>query len=221
MVIVFDLDDTLYDERSYVESGFRAVATFGAARFGWDPERSLHFMTEVLDHEGRGAIFDRWLAKFGRNSRALVRECIRVYRHHAPRVRLYDEARELLPRLGQYPLYVVTDGHKVVQQKKVDALELGKYFRHIYITHRYGMQHVKPSTYCFERVQARERCDWKDMIYVGDNPAKDFVNLNPLSVHTVRVLTGAHRNVKALPAHDARYTIDALSQFKELLESLE
>ncbi len=35
MILVFDLDDTLYEERSYVESGLRAVAAeMGLAALG-------------------------------------------------------------------------------------------------------------------------------------------------------------------------------------------
>ncbi|HEX4984481.1 MAG TPA: HAD family hydrolase [Burkholderiales bacterium] len=217
MVIIFDLDDTLYDERTYVESGFRAVASFGAARFGWNKAASIRFMLDTLEHEGRGAVFDRWLENSGRYSNSLVQECIRVYRNHQPRLHLYREARTLLPTLSRYPLYIVTDGHKVVQQKKVEGLRIERRFRHIFITHRYGVRHEKPSTYCFERIRLRERCEWEDMIYIGDNPAKDFVNLNSLGVATVRVLTGGYRAVKAAKSADARFTIPHLGHFGDLL----
>lgn len=221
MVIIFDLDDTLYDERDYVLSGLRAVATFGENQFRRDAEASLRFMTEVLDRNGRGAIFDRWLTSFGKLSKGVVGECVRIYRHHTPSIHLYDEAKKLLPRLARYPLYLLTDGHKVTQQKKVDTLDIGHTFRHVYITHRYGIRHAKPSTYCFERIRDRENCDWQQMMYVGDDPSKDFVNLNRLSVHTVRVLTGRHREMRARAGYDARHTINGLGEFETLLERLE
>src|SRR5690606_14274035 len=220
MVIVFDLDDTLYDERTYVESGFRAVAAMGAERFGWDAGKSFRFMVEVLEREGRGAVFDRWLAAFGRSGRGLVRECVRVYRHHEPDIRLYDEAEALLELLADQPLYLVTDGHKVVQHRKVEALGLQSRLRKVYITSRYGARHAKPSIHCFELLRARERCQWDAMVYVGDNPAKDFVNLNRQGMHTVRVLTGCHRAVEALPGHDARRTIGSLRQLESMLDEL-
>lgn len=221
MVIVFDLDDTLYEERDYVLSGFRAVAAFGERQLRRDADASFRFMTEALDRNGRGAIFDLWLASFGKRSKGLVRECVRVYRHHKPHIRTYDEAQKLLPRLAKYPLYLLTDGHKVVQQKKLDALGIRHAFRHVYITHRYGICHAKPSIHCFERLREREGCDWRQMIYVGDNPAKDFVNLNPLSVHTVRVHTGHHKDLKASAGHDARHAIRGLGEFESLLERIE
>ena len=56
------------------------------------------------------------------------------------------------------------------------------------------------------------------MAYVGDNPAKDFVNLTPLGVHTVRVLTGMHRSVRPSKRYLPRHTIRSLDGFEKLLE---
>jgi putative hydrolase of the HAD superfamily len=219
MILIFDLDDTLYPECSYVESGFRAVAEFLQTRRGWDASDSLCFMQEVLQREGRGAVFNRLLAHHGEHRRSAVHECIKAYRHHQPRIQLAHAARRLLDRLAP-PLYLVTDGHKVVQNKKVQALGIEPLFAKVFITHRYGLLHSKPSTYCFERIRAREGCDWSDLVYVGDNPTKDFVNLTPLGVSTVRVLTGEHRAAVAEPGHEATYVIDNLDQLPDCLPNL-
>jgi len=219
MILIFDLDDTLYPESTYVESGFRAVADFLQARSGWDPKDSLSFMREVLEIEGRGAVFNRLLARHGEHRRSVVQECIKAYRHHQPSIQLADAARHLLDRLAP-PLYLVTDGHKVVQNKKVQSLGIEPLFAKVFITNRYGVLHSKPSTYCFERIRSREKCDWTDLVYVGDNPAKDFVNLTPLGVCTVRVLTGEHRAVLAKPGYEALHVIDSLGQLKDCLPNL-
>jgi putative hydrolase of the HAD superfamily len=218
-ILIFDLDDTLYPERSYVDSGFRAVADYLQAHRGWDAAESLCFMYEVLEREGRGAVFNHLLAQHGEHRTSAVRECIKTYRHHTPAIRLTDSARRLLELLSP-PLYIVTDGHKLVQHKKVLALGIEPLFSKVFITHRYGVRHAKPSTYCFERIRARERCAWNDLIYVGDNPAKDFVSLNPLGVRTVRVRTGEHQQVLAKPGHEATHVIASLDQLQECLPDL-
>jgi putative hydrolase of the HAD superfamily len=221
MVLIFDLDDTLYDERIYVESGLRAVAALGRSKFGWDSEASFRFMLDVLDREGRGAVFDRWLAAHNSYSRKLVQACLRCYRGHTPRLWLNDQARVLLPQLKDYPLYLVTDGHKIVQQRKIEALGIAPLFRRVFITHRYGVKNAKPSTYCFERILELESCTWPEMTYIGDNPAKDFVSLNRQGANTVRVLTGLHSCAKAAPGYDAQHSIADLGCFLELLPKLE
>lgn len=219
MILVFDLDDTLYDERAYVMSGFAAVAGMLRRRLGWPEASSVAFMKRELTAQGRGAIFDRLLEKHGVPSRALVRACIKTYRDHTPTIRLYPAAERLLRQLDG-PLYLVTDGHKIAQQRKVEALGLDRRFRKCFITHRYGVKNAKPSVHCFALIATLEQCGWADIAYIGDDPAKDFVNLSPLGVHTVRVLTGQHKTVIAKPGYDARYTIPDLRSLPKLLSGL-
>jgi len=217
LILAFDLDDTLYDERTYVESGLRAVAAHGRDRFGWDADRSFGEMIAILDAEGRGKVFDRWLAAHGRAGKGLVAECVRVYRHHRPQLALSPEAAALLPRLTRHPLYLVTDGHKLVQQRKVEALGIAPLFRRVFITHRYGIRHAKPSLHCFERIRGLERAAWRDLAYVGDNPAKDFVSLNAAGAQTVRLLAGVHAGVEAAAGHDAQHRIRSLAELPDVL----
>ena len=220
MIIAFDLDDTLYPEREYVDSGLAAVARFGAERYGLDEVESLARLRAVLAREGRGHVFDRWLEPHGLAGKARIAECVRVYRHHRPQIRLEPSVRALLGRLAGSPLYIVTDGHKVAQDRKIEALGLRPLVKRAFITHRYGIHRAKPSTYCFEQIRRIESCRWGDMVYVGDNPAKDFVNLNPLGVNTVRVLTGMHRDQAAAPGHEARFVIGGLAHLEATLRKI-
>ena len=218
MILIFDLDDTLYDEACFVDGGLAAVARHGEVRWGFDAEASLGTLRAALAEDGRGAVFDRWLEGRGAWSRTRVAECVRVYRHHRPQLTLFASARRMLDRYGaRGPLYLVTDGHKIVQRNKVDALQLWPAFRRVFITHRFGIAAAKPSTVCFERIREAERCDWASLVYVGDNPAKDFVSLNRLGAFTVRVRTGVHRDVVAAAGHDAAVSIEDLDALPQAL----
>ncbi|WP_218353240.1 HAD family hydrolase [Alteromonas lipotrueiana] len=213
MIYIFDLDDTLYDERQYVESGFKAVARFAKQQWGLNEQDSLKSMIGILDNEGRGAVFNRWLALFNLDSKTNIKRCLSVYRMHQPDINMPEAHSELLHRLPK-PLYLVTDGNKIVQHNKVKALGIEPLFKRVFITHRFGTRHAKPSIHCFEIIKQTEDCAWHDMVYIGDNPAKDFVNLNKLGMHTVRVLTGVHRDVPAKKGFDASVVINSLLQLK-------
>ena len=219
MILIFDLDDTLYPERTYVESGFRAVAQWLSGQFGWPEGELRELMLNLLETEGRGHIFERVLERNGVLLRGVAEKCLGVYRGHRPDIFL-DEAASLFLRTYNGPLYVVTDGNKMVQQKKVDALGLSKWFKKVLITHRYGVSHAKPSTYCFEKIKEMEKCSWADLVYIGDNPAKDFVNLNPLGVLTIRVLTGEHRHVQAKAGFDASVTVSNFDDLDQIILTL-
>jgi putative hydrolase of the HAD superfamily len=219
MIPIFDLDDTLFQERCFVESGFRAVAVELRQLFGWPIEISLQHMNDTLAIEGRGAVFNRLLNAGGVLKAKYIHHCINIYRHHKPEIELTTSARRLLTSMKSRP-YLVTDGHKIVQRNKVKALGIEPLFQRIYITHRYGICHAKPSVYCFELIRKLERCAWSDMFYVGDNPAKDFVNLNPLGVHTIRVLTGEYASVVAKEGFDAKYKINSLNELQSVLKEI-
>lgn len=219
MIPIFDLDDTLYPERTYVESGFLAVALMLEQQFGWPARESYAYMLNTLEAEGRGEVFNRLLAYKNALNYSRVRECIHTYRHHKPIIQLYPIAFNVLRNLNVRP-YLVTDGHKVVQRKKVEALSLEAQFKKIYITHRYGIKNAKPSTHCFELIKKRERCEWSHMFYVADNPEKDFVKLNPLGVHTIRVATGEYSKVIARPDFDAMHKINTLDQLENVLRQI-
>ena len=218
MILIFDLDDTLYDETQFVDGGLKAVALYGEARWGWDAVESLDRLRDILAREGRGKVFDRWLQGHDAWSLGRVRDCVRAYRNHRSDIALFPAARRMIDRYRpRGPLYLVTDGNKNVQRNKVDALDLWPDFKRIFITHRFGVAAAKPSTHCFERIRAEAGCTWDEMIYVGDNPAKDFINLTPLGVSTIRVLTGAYCEIPASPGHDALITIPDLDALPDVL----
>lgn len=214
-VLVLDLDDTLYDELTFVQSGFRAVAAWGEEHHGLDSQKSFARMMELLESQGRGSVFDEWLE--GRGS---VRAALEVYRRHDPDIVLWPAAQRLLARHRGEALYLVTDGHKGVQARKVTALDLWHPMRRVYLTSRYGTAHAKPSLRCFELIARREQVPLSALVHVADNPAKDFVGLNPHGVTTVRVLTGQHAETPARPGAEAAHRIPDLDALPGLLAGL-
>lgn len=221
MIPIFDLDDTLYPERTFVESGFKAVAAMLASKFSWDKQQSLSHMLDTLQQNGRGAVFNDLLRSHGLMSARLVQDCVQTYRQHLPEISLPPASRTLLDANRGRNMYLVTDGNKDVQARKVRALGLDPYFKKVFITHCFGVRNAKPSTYCFDLIRKIEGCAWSDMAYIGDNPAKDFVNLNPLGVLTVRVMTGEHAGAMAMPGFDARVRIERIEDLPSILNEIQ
>jgi putative hydrolase of the HAD superfamily len=221
VIVAFDLDDTLYPEESFVRSGFRAVARHLAGRWGVAEDAAFDAMWDSLQRDGRGSQFDDAVAALGLGGRQSVRELVNVYRHHEPEIALPDQSRAVLEALAPRPLYVVTDGHKVVQQNKIDALGLAPYLRHAYVTHRYGIHNRKPSPYVFELMLRRERKPASELVYIGDDPSKDFRGLRPLGVHTIRVRTGRQATVAVPADEDAELTMPDISGVPAVVAELE
>src|SRR3954466_8647160 len=168
MILVFDLDDTLYNELTYVQSGFKAVASYLNKQFSINKKKVADELMAELEN-GRGSIFDNVLKKNSLFSKKLVKQCITVYRLHEPAIQLSTSGKKCLVRFKNYPLYIVTDGNKVVQHNKIKALKVDKLVKHYYITHRYGVHNAKPSIHCFMKICEREHVNPDQVVYIADN----------------------------------------------------
>ena len=102
--VIFDMDDTLYSEKDYVRSGYRAIA----AAF-----LQIEKMEEKLwdaFKKGLPAI-DTVLKEEGQYSLPLKEEALWIYRNHLPTIQLYTGAEELLQRMHKNKkLGLITDG---------------------------------------------------------------------------------------------------------------
>jgi putative hydrolase of the HAD superfamily len=122
-----DMDNTLYDERDFVLSGFRAVADHLA---GWDVDstEAYNYLQNRLDSVGREKIFDHLLKHLaGGVCRQRIQKMVQIYRGHHPQIDLFPGTVEVLRymrRRGR--VVIVTDGLPEVQQRKVKALGLDK-----------------------------------------------------------------------------------------------
>ena len=218
-VVVFDLDDTLYEEITYVYSGFKAVADFLAQEHALSSDALFHELKETLHVKGRGDIFDDVLRHVGLYSKTRVRQCLHIYRSHLPTIALLPEALTLLRELQRQniPVYIVTDGNKMVQNRKIEALHVKPFVRKVFITHRYGKIHAKPSPYCFEKIATLENVPPQEIVYIADNPHKDFIGIKPLGFQTIRIRQGMFQALILDKIHEANFEVFTLIQLKGLL----
>ena len=151
MVVIFDLDDTLYNEKEFVLSGFFEVAKWISNVSNSLSEDVFKMMVADFELNGRGRVFDNALARFYKKTKKNVQKCISIYRLHTPKIKLKDETVKLLLDLKcHYKLYLVTDGNKIVQNNKIKSLKIERYIEKAFITYRYGRKASKPSLKCFE-----------------------------------------------------------------------
>ncbi len=210
MVLVFDLDDTLYDEITFVDSGFRAVSKYLHDTHDVCKQKSFSFMLDHLRDHGRGKVFDELLTMIGLHSKKNVKACLFVYRTHKPKIKLFDDAQRCLLRCKDLPRYIVTDGNKCVQKSKITCLGLYNQMKFCYVTHQHGIHNAKPSPYCFLKICEREKVPPGQVFYIGDNPNKDFVGIKPLGFKTIRILRGHYKDLVLSNQYEADYSINSL-----------
>lgn len=188
IVIVFDLDDTLYLERDFVASGYAAVGAWIAERHGIDDfaERAA----SVFEAGERGRVFDAVLSGLGFDDHAaLVAELVAVYRGHRPTISLAPDAAAWLDR--QRPgcgVALLTDGAPRTQATKLTALGLDRRgLDPIVRTGEWGRSYWKPHPRGFEQIQLHHDLPAAKFVYVADNCAKDFIAPRALGWRTVQI----------------------------------
>ena len=94
-----------------------------------------------------------------------------------PEIELYDGVRNLILNLKKKGIKVgiITDGRPEGQHNKIIALGLEDLVADIIITDELGgIQFRKPNDIAFRIMQNRWRVPFEQLVYVGDNPNKDF-----------------------------------------------
>jgi putative hydrolase of the HAD superfamily len=225
LVLVFDLDDTLYPERQFALSGFEAAgrwaeAELGIAGLAADMER-------LLDGGHLGALFRIALAERLPDHRPEhLAGLLEAYRSHAPpRLALFEDAAWALSHFGpRARLGLITDGTHHVQARKVAALGIAGHFQEIVYTDALGGRAFsKPHPRSYEMVEQALGGEGSRLVYVGDNPAKDFVVPNArgwtsVMVHrpeAFRIHAGAAVAAGGAPQH----TVASLTELPALLGS--
>jgi len=186
--VIFDLDDTLYPERSFVLSGFRAVAMWAKEHLGVSADQTFTELYQLFEGGIRGNTFNRWLEIHGLKAEDWVPQMVKVYREHHPHIKPYPEVPGLLQRLlSRYCLGLVSDGYAEVQKRKLAALGLASFFYVIVFSDEWGREAWKPNSKSFEIALERVKVTGSEVVYVADNPTKDFFGARQVGMWTVRV----------------------------------
>lgn len=233
--VVFDLDDTLYDEIEYCKSGFAFVAEFLAnlpeprpSSMGEGEAPSAERISAVLWEQftagNRKKTFNTALEKLRMDyDDKLIGELIEVYRNHKPKITLPQDSRDVLCELStKYTLALLTDGFLPGQELKVRALGIEKYFKCIVYTEQLGREFWKPSPAGFEKIMQTLGAKPENMAYIADNEKKDFIAPNKLGFLSIQLIRPAriHTDSSAEPDAAAQHTIGEISQLPGLLEKL-
>jgi putative hydrolase of the HAD superfamily len=232
--VVFDLDDTLYDEIEYCKSGFAAVAEFLAnstesvsanpAMATAEIRRISEAMWEQFSTGNHTKTFNAALDELEISyDDELILELIEVYRRHKPKITLPPDSRDALCELStKYTLALLTDGFLPGQQLKAQALGIEKYFKFIVYTEQLGRKFWKPSPVGFEKILQTLEARPENTVYIADNEKKDFIAPNKLGFATIQILRPAHLHTSVCEQAGAaaQHIIPQISHLLGLLEKL-
>jgi len=218
--VIFDLDDTLISEKSYILSGYRHVARILGKEYKLEEGKILGELIELCN-EGFRQVFNRWFDKKSIAYTAeMIKALVREYHEHNPEIEFYNDVIVFLNELRKLKIKtgIITDGDSNMQRCKLRTIEADKYFDKIIVTDELGPNYNKPNPYAFELMQQFFSIEYAEMMYVGDNPMKDFYVASKLPITTVRINRGGvYKDEAYLHNIKEQYKVNSLREIVVLL----
>lgn len=212
-VWVFDLDDTIYSEYTYRESGYEYISVFLKEIYKVDLLETIKLAQkddkDVLDE----------ICNALQMPESFKYSLLWMYRLHIPNIKLDESVKKTIELINENSLGVafITDGRSITQRNKIAALELG----YIDALVSEEWDEIKPGARRFLEIERRYP-HAKKFIYVGDNITKDFITPNSLGWFTIGIRdSGFNIHPQNVPVVDDSYFpnlwVDSFSDIQDYI----
>jgi putative hydrolase of the HAD superfamily len=175
--VVFDLDDTLYNEIDFLKSAYVSLS-------------------KKLEPEAWQALFSNLFSRYRSKTNVFqfvsetygipINELIEAYRNHVPVITPFDGVIDVMNHIKEKDgkIGMNTDGRSATQRNKLKALGVYNYLDVIIISEEIGSE--KPSEQNYRLIEKELGCTTN--YYLADNFKKDFVTPNNIGWKTIGLL---------------------------------
>lgn len=176
-IIVFDLDDTLYNEIDFLKSAYIEIAK----KYENENWQNLYVKMFSLFRNNKD-VFEY----LHQNYNVAKSTLITAYREHKPKIELFEGVQETLEKIkkNKGKIGLITDGRKKTQSNKIDALGLTHYLDCIVISEEIGTEKPHKNNYKFLESEFGKG----KYYYIADNIKKDFISPNVMGWETIGVI---------------------------------
>jgi putative hydrolase of the HAD superfamily len=215
--ILFDLDDTLYDLRSYWRERLRLALDLVRTRYAHLDSEAL-----ALVAMAERVYIEHWpdfLRRQGVDDEALIAEAHGIFRQEwFERMTLAEDASPTLAALrSRYKLGLITNGPSAIQRAKIERFGLAEYFDELVVSGEVGV--AKPDPAIFRLALERLGVAPDEALFVGDSPEYDLRGAAAAGMPFVWMNPGAEALPESIPQPLA--TIGRLGQLLEVLASID
>tara|TARA_R110002049_G_scaffold175107_1_gene342414 strand:- start:6678 stop:7334 length:657 start_codon:yes stop_codon:yes gene_type:complete len=175
--IVFDLDDTLYNEIDFLISAYTEIAKQLSPN-DWE----LLFINMFSRYRQKLDVFC-----FLSETYAIPKnQLIEIYRTHAPQISPKQNVLSVFEKIKEKNgnIAIITDGKSVTQHQKIKALNIQKFVDFIIVSEETGFE--KPHKNNFQLVENKFKNG--NYYYIADNFKKDFIAPNKLGWVTIGLI---------------------------------
>lgn len=222
--VIFDLDDTLYDEMQFVKGGLKKAALHISKIYKVNREKTYRLFIKILHDHGRGKIFDLALSGLGLPvNRQILDKLVSVYRYNDAKLRPFKETIPILFYLRHkgYKVALLTDGNSRVQRHKVRMLGIEPFFDCLVYSRWHGIDFEKPNQLIYKKCLKKMGLEPYDAIYVGDNPSKDFIGAKELGIRTLMLKNKRRNTARITGGYEAEYIVSSLGGIPAVIRMID
>lgn len=228
--IIFDVDDTLYDQLEPFKLAFEKNFSFTDIPVEKLFKLSRIHSDEVFDRSENGSMslidmqiyrIRKALEHFDKNITDEQGKNFQIdYQNNQMRIKLLPEMRDALDMCTKrgFRLGIITNGPAKHQQKKIETLNLGRWISEedMFISGKLG--YAKPNIKIFEFVEEKMGLDKNETYYVGDSFANDVVGAKNAGWKAVWINRRKHKTSHTEISPD--YIVDRQETIKHFICSL-
>lgn len=209
--LIFDLDNTLYNEDLYFLEIFRVFSE----KYDLDFEKIRSIFTHDFRLKSKD-IFTDILKSIDFYHDQLQEELFYLYNTINIHLPLYDDAKEILKFSWENGLKtaIVTNGVLNAQKNKIRCLGIEKFVDFIVYAREFGRDFEKPHKKAYEKCLHELGLNSHSVLFIGDDPLTDISGASKCGIRTVFIRRGHFKN----EAHCANYEIDNLMELIPIIE---
>lgn len=175
--IIFDLDDTLYNEIDFLISAYKEIAKH------LEPEDWKNLFVNMFSRYRQNLDVFEFLSKAYNTPKI---DLINLYRLHFPNIKVKDGVLSVLQKIknNKGKIGLITDGRSSTQNEKIKALKIQNYLDCIIISEESGFEKPHPNNFLLADSKLKSEVYY----YIADNLKKDFITPNKLGWKTLGLI---------------------------------
>lgn len=187
--VLFDLDNTIYDEKQYLYKAYEGISVFCAAKFNLQKKDVYLFLINHFEKIGRSSLFNSLCEEFKLPEHIIIQllEILRTV-HFNEKIQTFPYFLPLARSLfsSGVKLGIITNGNVIKQKNKVQSIDFKGLIEKFQIIYANDFS-PKPSPISYGKM--KELINFKSCAYIGDSDVDEkfaktagipFLNVNLL-----------------------------------------